>query len=331
MPKLSVIIPVYGVEKYIERCARSLFEQTLDDIEYIFVDDCTPDNSIDILKGIVEKYRPRFAGEGKSVRIERMPTNSGLPAVRRHGMQLCTGQYVIHCDSDDWVHHDMYRQLYEYAVSGDYDMVWCDYFRSDGKHDEYIKQKSGTQAMELVGNMLAGSSSRLIGSVWNRLYKRRLQTSLIYPKENMNEDLVIVTQLVMACNRIGYLPEALYYYYINPNSICLNPSEEAINCNLKGAIKNNQLIMQIIEEKGWNENLKKQIVSKKLACKELLIPLLGQRKYRILWRNTFPEINSHIIHNPYISRNSKFRAFCLLYGFYPLYAIIKNLSLHIHR
>ena len=56
MPKVSVIIPVYGVEKYIERCARSLFEQTLDDIEYIFVDDCTPDNSISVLKNVIKSY-----------------------------------------------------------------------------------------------------------------------------------------------------------------------------------------------------------------------------------------------------------------------------------
>ena len=84
MPKVSVLVPVYGVEKYIERCARSLFEQTLDDIEFIFVDDCTPDRSIEILESVIEKYRLRFAEKKYDVRIERMPTNSGQAAVRRH-------------------------------------------------------------------------------------------------------------------------------------------------------------------------------------------------------------------------------------------------------
>ena len=79
MPKVSVIIPVYGVEKYIERCARSLFEQTLNDIEYIFVDDCSPDKSIEILEHIVEEYRPRFTREKKVVRIERLEGVSKLP------------------------------------------------------------------------------------------------------------------------------------------------------------------------------------------------------------------------------------------------------------
>ena len=89
MPKVSVIIPVYGVEKYIERCARSLFEQTLDDIEYIFVDDCSPDKSVFILERIIKEYSSRFLDEGKKVRIERMPKNCGLPAVRKYGIQLC--------------------------------------------------------------------------------------------------------------------------------------------------------------------------------------------------------------------------------------------------
>lgn len=327
MPKVSVVVPVYGVEKYIERCARSLFEQTLDDIEYLFIDDCTPDKSVEILKQVMEDYPQRK----NKVVIHRMEQNLGIAKVRESGMRSATGEYVIHCDSDDWVHPEMYERLYHYAVTGDYDMVWCDYYRSDGKHNEYIPQKSDTQAVNLVGNMLAGSRSRLIGSVCNRLYKRRLQTGIIYPKANMNEDLVIVTQLTLACKKIGHLSQALYYYYVNPASICMEPNEKSVVRNLEGAIDNNRIIMQVLSEKGLDKCLSKQIVSKKLACKEILIPLLGQRKYRNLWCDTFSEINSQIMSNPYISRNSKFRAFCMLYWCYPLYSFIKNMSVFIHK
>ena len=331
MPKVSVVIPVYGVEKYIERCAVSLFEQTLDDIEFVFVDDCTPDRSIDILEHVIEKYRLRFVEKNYAVRIERLSSNSGQATVRRKGVSLCSGDYIIHCDSDDWVAPDMYEQLYNMAVQNDYDMVWCDYFRSDGIHHEYIKQESNTGTLDLVGNMLAGSSSKLIGSVWNRLYKRRLHQDIVFPTENMNEDLVIVTQLVLACKKIGYLPKALYYYYINPTSICMQPNEQAILRNLKGAVANNDLLMSVLEKRGLLTILEQQIVSKKIACKELLIPLLGQRKYRDLWRSTFAEVNSQIISNSYISRNSRVRALCLLYGWYPLYALIKKVSAFINR
>lgn len=327
MPKVSVVIPVYGVEKYIERCARSLFEQTLDDIEYLFIDDCTPDKSVEILKHVMEDYPQRK----NQVVIHRMEQNSGQAKVRESGMRSATGEYVIHCDSDDWVHPEMYERLYNYAVTGDYDMVWCDYYRSDGKHNEYIPQESDTQAVNLVGNMLAGSRSRLIGSVCNRLYKRRLQMGIIYPKANMNEDLVIVTQLTLACKKIGHLSQALYYYYVNPASICMEPNEKSVVRNFEGAIDNNRIIMQVLSENGLDKYLSKQIVSKKLACKEILIPLLGQRKYRDLWRDTFSEINSQIMSNPYISWNSKFRAFCMLYWCYPLYSFIKNMSVFIYK
>lgn len=132
MPKVSVVIPVYGVEKYIERCARSLFEQTLDDIEFIFVDDCTPDRSMEILAQIIKEYRLRFAEKNYVVRTERMPTNSGQAAVRRHGIQLCTGNYIIHCDSDDWVDKDLYKQMYLLAISSGTDIVISNYSVSDG-------------------------------------------------------------------------------------------------------------------------------------------------------------------------------------------------------
>ena len=103
--KVSVIIPVYGVEKYIERCAISLFEQTLDSIEYIFINDCTPDKSIDILKGIIAKYPKR----APHVRILNMLRNSGQAAVRITGLKNTKGNYIAHCDSDDWVDKNFYE------------------------------------------------------------------------------------------------------------------------------------------------------------------------------------------------------------------------------
>ena len=128
MPKVSVIIPVYAVEKYIERCARSMFEQTLDDIEYLFVDDCTPDRSIEIFRQVLEKSPHRKS----QVTIHRMEQNSGQAVVRKWGMQNATGEYIIHCDSDNWVEVDMYRSMYEKAIEEDADVVICDHAISNG-------------------------------------------------------------------------------------------------------------------------------------------------------------------------------------------------------
>ena len=109
MPKVSVIIPVYNVEKYIEKCARSLFEQTLDDIEYIFIDDCSPDNSMLVLSKVLKSYPKREA----QVRIIRNPENKGVAYSRTIGMKAATGEYMIHCDPDDWVDKELYQNMYK--------------------------------------------------------------------------------------------------------------------------------------------------------------------------------------------------------------------------
>ena len=110
--KVTVVVPVYRVEQYIERCARSLMEQTLDSIEYIFVDDCTDDHSVDILKSVITQYSERRG----QTQIIHFGQNRGLAVARRTAIQAAQGEYVISCDSDDWVDHDAYRLRYELAV-----------------------------------------------------------------------------------------------------------------------------------------------------------------------------------------------------------------------
>ena len=97
MPKVSVIVPIYNVSLYVEKCARSLMEQTLEDIEYIFVDDCTPDNSLQILEETIKDYPHRQ----RQIKIVRHEVNRGLTSARNSGLSCVTGDYVAHCDSVD--------------------------------------------------------------------------------------------------------------------------------------------------------------------------------------------------------------------------------------
>ena len=119
MPKVSVIIPVYGVEKYIERCARSLFEQTLDDIEYLFIDDCTPDKSIEILKSVMDGYPDRK----EHVRIIRHDKNRGLGAARNTAVENCQTEFIMHVDSDDSIEKNTVEIIMGKQAEGDYDIV----------------------------------------------------------------------------------------------------------------------------------------------------------------------------------------------------------------
>lgn len=121
-----MIIPVYNVGKFIERCVRSLMEQTMDNVEYIFVDDASPDNSIQILQKVIADYPNRR----DNVRILTHAENKGLPAARNTGLAVATGEYIFHCDSDDFVEKDLLSTLYETARNENADIVWSDYYIS---------------------------------------------------------------------------------------------------------------------------------------------------------------------------------------------------------
>jgi glycosyltransferase involved in cell wall biosynthesis len=226
MPKVSVIIPIYGVEKYIERCARSLFEQTLDDMEFIFVDDCTTDNSISVLKSVVEKYPNRTS----QVRLLHHNVNKGLSHARETGINSATGEYIAHCDSDDWVDRDMYKRMYDFAISGNYDLVKCGHCKTDGKTREVVPvccTSASPSKTEVIRNLLL---ERNWNNIWNILVKSYIYKSseIEFTDDTMLEDFFVVTQLLLRCNRIGVVDQPFYNYFKNPQSICGVKTESAI-------------------------------------------------------------------------------------------------------
>ena len=125
MAKVSVIIAVYNVAPYVEKCARSLFGQTVDDMEFIFVDDCSPDNSIQIIQKVLEEYSTRKG----QVRFLKNEKNLGQAGARARGMKVSSGDYIIHCDADDWVDPDWLLALYQQIEREKADMAICDYER----------------------------------------------------------------------------------------------------------------------------------------------------------------------------------------------------------
>ena len=305
MPKVSVIVPVYGVEKYIERCARSLFEQTLDDIEFIFVDDCTPDRSIEILKAEIEKFRLRFAEKKYDVRIERMPTNSGLAAVRRHGIQLATGDYIINCDSDDWVNVTMYEKMYHHAIQHNSDLVICDYIISNGhKESEKVFRKNISDcSRDAVFKRLLTSSA--LNPVWSAMTKRDLFEDMMFPVGAMSEDKTIMIQLAWKAQKITYLPEPLYYYFLSETSILRTINKEA-NIKKFKQITDNRYILLNFFEKEKISIPQKQLDAFVFAGKTGLIDqFLDDPQCKKLWEETFPMSLSRVLFNKYIPIRSR--------------------------
>lgn len=188
MIKVSVVIPIYNVEKQIRRCACSLFEQTIrNEIEFIFVDDCSPDHSMEILKKVVDGYS-KYSLAIFSIAHEK---NQGISTARNTGLEVAKGKYIIFCDSDDWVEPGMYEKLYNKAVEGDFDIVGCDFVEDYGNaKQKYCKQSFQIDGKACVEEMLTG---RLHGAVWNKLVRREIyeKQDIRFPDGNtMWEDLV---------------------------------------------------------------------------------------------------------------------------------------------
>lgn len=224
--KLSIVIPVYNVNKYIERCVRSLFEQSLEDVEYIFVDDCTPDNSIQILEKILMCYPNRRA----QVKIIHHDCNLGLTSARNTGLKYATGRYIAHCDSDDWVDLEMYEKLIEEAENSNSDIVYCDIMMhyAGGITEVYSAASCAEDKTELMRNYIASVWTSVVNMVVRKdLYDRHTLKSPSHI--SYCEDYWLSVRLFHFANKISKVSRPFYNYNrTNETSIihCLNRKSE---------------------------------------------------------------------------------------------------------
>ena len=213
--KISVLVPVYGVAKHIERCAISLFEQSYEDIEYIFVNDCTPDNSIKILETVLQSYPNRRA----QTTIIQHKQNKGLGAARKTALNASTGDFIMHVDSDDYIDTEAISHLVECQEATQADIVTCafNYFYEDGKETTvHYKCYSKIKTLKLLL-----IQNTLLPHIWARLIRRSVYTANgIMPIEgiNMAEDLAITPRLIHSAHTIAYIDIPLYYYRINSSA-----------------------------------------------------------------------------------------------------------------
>lgn len=206
---VSILIPVYGVEKYIERCARSLFEQTYDNLEYIFVDDCSPDNSIAILKKVMEDY-PRRKGQVRIIRHER---NRGLAAARNTALDAMQGSFLSHVDSDDYLDRDAIRLLVNKQVETGADIVTGNYYIVGSNEIEKQFESECEDKQEMLAKTLSFPAGTHV--VWRRLINSRLYKDYhIRPKEGVDngEDCQQISQLVYFANKVARINDHIYYY-----------------------------------------------------------------------------------------------------------------------
>lgn len=257
-PKVTIIVPVYGVEQYVSRCAESLFEQTYDNIEVIFVNDCTKDRSIEVIEDTISKY-PKLK---EKTRIINHEVNKGLAAARITGLMAATGEYVTHVDSDDYAEHTMVEKLVKKAQESGSDIVCCGFAKfTPTRRKELLPQNISKEA--LIEKILYNS---IPGSCWGKLYKMELYKNHpdAWPIEGINhgEDYVTIPRLLYYSNSLEYVSEALYNYNIgNQSSYTQNFTRKSMD----NMVACDEVLMKFFKGKLSDEVIYKMLLRSKTA------------------------------------------------------------------
>jgi len=216
--KVSIIVTVYNVEKYLEKCLNSLVNQTLDNIEIIIVNDGSPDNSFKMIKEYSKKY-PKII---KEYTIE----NSGLGEARNYGLDKCNGKYIMYVDSDDYIEKNMAEDLYNLAEKENSDVVICGYNVINEDTNEIIKHETAYSPIEptnFLYSLLFGKTA-----VWNKLYKKELiqNNKIKYRSRVWYEDVDFSFKVYTKSKKVSFINKSYYNYLIRSGSIMNNDNLE---------------------------------------------------------------------------------------------------------
>lgn len=281
--KVSILVPIYNVELYIERCVLSLFNQTYaKSIEYVFVDDCSNDKSISILQSIIDEY-PHIKGQ---IKLVTHAYNKGLSGARETALGNATGEYLLTVDSDDWIELDMVEKLYTATDNSNVDVVSCDYYAEYDRNTIVISQCVGYSPIESLKNIFLGKAH---GGTCLRLIRRDLYISnrIHYVNGlNMLEDISVLHKILLHAKTIRHIPIPFYHYYqgnLNSYSTRLSSTSKQNMLDIVPLIEK-ELIKNSIGDDVWRAfNVFKLRVKSLLI--ENVISVSEVRSYKSLYDN----------------------------------------------
>ena len=279
---LSIITPVYNAQTTIGRCCESLFAQTLKSIQYIFVIDGSVDDSL----MVIQKTLDRFPNRKKDVIIIDRKENRGVAYSRQQGLEKALGEFVIHCDADDWVEKDMYESLYNAARGSGADIVCCGY---------YIDIPDGRELLKLPGldYHLEFNIAPIFGSLWNKMVRREVITQngiSFYENINWGEDFLMSIQCQLLASKMVVVNRPLYHYVQNAQSITHNLTHdkciELVQCGYK--------MEQFLREHDLLEDYAFELNYLKFQLKQYLI-IIPEVYSPGEWQRLFPECHQDIM------------------------------------
>lgn len=307
--KVSVLVPVYNVEQYIGKCARSIFGQTYQNMEIIFVDDCSPDNSVGVVRQILEE----FPNRKKQVKFIKHGCNRGIAATRNTLIEAATGDFIVFVDSDDWMEPDMVEVLVVKQGETGADIVSSNTFENDNTlNPHFINPKFNCKEDVMDFFVCLNGHHEL----WSRLYRRSLFVAngvRCVEGDNVSEDLFVTTCLFWYARSVAWVNRCLYHYVINHESLTHSKRTIAKEIKIaKEAYGNIRSLMDFLKNKDQGLYAKARLSALKY-CYGIMYPSLdGEPETWKKWRAdllstfTMPELRrvlggkiATIIHLPF--------------------------------
>lgn len=232
-PLVSVLVPVFRVERYVERCARSVLEQTYQNIEYIFVDDATDDASMDILERTISDYPDRQ----ERVRIIRHQSNRGLAAARNTAVDACHGDFVFHVDSDDWVERNAIELLVKKQEETNADIVSAE--AHDYKDGVFTKHHTGGWNLDKTDLLRGILTYKVSTTIWRRLIRKKLyfdNNIRCDERGSGGEDFQVFPRLIYYANKVTGIGNYIYYYNKSNQQSISNNANNVIEIQKQGLV-----------------------------------------------------------------------------------------------
>ena len=285
MKKVSVIMPMYNVEKVMARSVHSLFTQTLGDFEAVFVDDCSSDNTGEELRRIISDYDR----EDISVKIVRHEQNKGVAAARNTGLDNAEGEYIYYLDSDDYFDDDALEVMYEAAKREDADVAGCEWLLSFENNARHMVQPEVKTGREAFGKMCNGV---MRWNLWLFMVRRDLYEDNSFrfiPGENMGEDMMVMMKILLNAGRVSMIHRPLYHY-IQTNSGAMTKNFSAYKDQVTANVAE---VERYIAQRDNSDEFVGLINQLKLNLKLPLI-ISDKKSDFEMWQDWFPESNVYV-------------------------------------
>ena len=270
MPKISVLIPAYNVERFLSKCLESVLSQTFKDFEVILIDD----GSSDATRKICDEY----ANKDSRIKVFHQK-NQGISATRNMCLQYASGKYIQFVDSDDWIETEMFQKMYEEAENHQADVVGCDFIRETQKGAVFVDSFYENKEKFVLGCLQNG---------WAVLWKIMIRKSLVvengiaFPKEiNGGEDFVFVMKTLECASKVVCVRGYFYHYnQLNESSFITNPSYEKLIEQYKAT----ELVSDFFRQKGTYDS--RILNYRKVCIKSTMLKIAFFKSYQL-----YPEVD----------------------------------------